>query len=73
MLVRIAKQLQDTVQTGEPEVVVYELLDELILKAFKVVERAVRFHDIWNQDVDGETLLDRGAVQQREQQLVVGH
>lgn len=58
MLVRIAKQLQDTVQTGEPEVVVYELLDELILKAFKVVERAVRFHDIWNQDVEGETTMD---------------
>jgi RasGEF domain/RasGEF N-terminal motif len=58
MLVRIAKQLQDAVQTCEPESIVYELLDELILKAFKVVERAVRFHDIWNQDVESENTID---------------
>jgi hypothetical protein len=58
MLVRIAKQLQEMVQTAEPESSVYSLLDELILKAFKVVERAVRFHDIWNQDVEREAGLE---------------
>jgi RasGEF domain/RasGEF N-terminal motif len=47
MLVKIAKQLQDYVQYKESEHVVFELLNELILKGLKVVERAVRFHDIW--------------------------
>jgi RasGEF family protein len=65
LLVRIAKQLQDTVQNGEIENIVYELLDELILKAFKVVERAVRFHDIWNQDVEGGNALEYSAPNNR--------
>jgi hypothetical protein len=50
-LVKIAKELQGALQTEGPTSTVYELLDELVLKAFKVVIRAVRFLDIWSQDV----------------------
>jgi hypothetical protein len=57
-LVRIAKQLQEVLQGQYPPTAVYELLDELVLKAFKVVTRAVRFLDIWSQDVDDESLLN---------------
>jgi hypothetical protein len=53
-LVKIAKELQVALQTEGPTATVYELLDELVLKAFKVVIRAVRFLDIWSQDVAQE-------------------
>jgi RasGEF domain/RasGEF N-terminal motif len=53
-MVKIAKQLQESLRTEVGTHTVYELLDELVLKAFKVVIRAVRFLDIWSQDV-GET------------------
>jgi hypothetical protein len=57
MLVKIAKQLQDNVQVNE-ENIVFELLNELILKGLKVVERAVRFHDIW---IESESNLSIGG------------
>jgi len=57
-LVKIAKQLQATLQSERPTGSVYELLDDLVLKAFKVVIRAVRFLDIWSQDVAPETLFE---------------
>jgi hypothetical protein len=57
-LVKIAKELQFALQTEGPTSTVYELLDELVLKAFKVVIRAVRFLDIWSQDVALETQRD---------------
>ncbi|KAF2101097.1 ras GEF [Rhizodiscina lignyota] len=50
-LVKIAKRLQELVQSAAATQTVYEALDELVLKAFKVVIRAVRFLDIWSQDV----------------------
>lgn len=49
-LVKTAKKLQDILQTNEMPVPVYDQLDELVLKAFKLVTRAVRFLDIWAQD-----------------------
>jgi hypothetical protein len=54
-LVKIAKELQAALQSEGPTATVYELLDELVLKAFKVVIRAVRFLDIWSQDVASES------------------
>ena len=50
-LVKIAKELQATLQPDRPTTAIYELLDELVLKAFKVIIRAVRFLDVWSQDV----------------------
>lgn len=49
-LVKTAKKLQDVLQSNETPVPVFDHLDELILKAFKLVTRAVRFLDIWAQD-----------------------
>ncbi|KAE9982313.1 hypothetical protein EG328_010973 [Venturia inaequalis] len=60
LMVKIAKQLQTTLQGDQPieSATVYELLDDLVLKAFKVVIRAVRFLDIYCQDVAPETLFE---------------
>src|SRR4051794_15550097 len=49
-LVKTAKRLQDVLQSNEEPVPVFDHLDELILKGFKLVTRAVRFLDIWAQD-----------------------
>jgi len=49
-LVKTAKKLQEVLRTNDSPVPVYGYLDELVLKAFKLVMRAVRFLDIWAQD-----------------------
>jgi hypothetical protein len=49
-LVKTAKKLQETLQSNESPVPVFEQLDELVLKSFKLVTRAVRFLDTWAQD-----------------------
>ncbi|KAF2269227.1 ras guanine-nucleotide exchange protein-like protein [Lojkania enalia] len=49
-LVKTAKKLQEILQTNGSPVPVFELLDELVLRSFKLVTRAVRFLDIWAQD-----------------------
>ncbi|KAF2117610.1 ras guanine-nucleotide exchange protein Cdc25p [Lophiotrema nucula] len=48
-LVKTAKKLQEILQEDSP-LPVFEQLDELVLKSFKLVTRAVRFLDIWAQD-----------------------
>ncbi|KAF2809306.1 ras GEF [Mytilinidion resinicola] len=49
-LVKTAKKLQELLQSAGSTLAVFETLDELVLKAFKLVTRAVRFLDIWAQD-----------------------
>lgn len=49
-LVKTAKKLQEILHTNEDASSVFEQLDELVLKSFKLVTRAVRFLDIWAQD-----------------------
>lgn len=49
-LVKTAKKLQETLYTIEGAASVFEQLDELVLKSFKLVTRAVRFLDIWATD-----------------------
>ncbi|KAF1926076.1 ras GEF [Didymella exigua CBS 183.55] len=49
-LVKTAKKLQETLHTNEDAASVFEQLDELVLKSFKLVTRAVRFLDIWATD-----------------------
>ena len=49
-LVKTAKRLQETLQSSEDTVSVFEQLDELVLRSFKLVTRAVRFLDIWAAD-----------------------
>lgn len=49
-LVKTARKLQDVLQSNDSPGPVFGRLDELVLKAFKLVTRAVRFLDIWAQD-----------------------
>ncbi|KAF2690866.1 ras guanine-nucleotide exchange protein-like protein [Lentithecium fluviatile CBS 122367] len=49
-LVKTAKKLQEILQSNQAPTPVFGQLDELVLKAFKLVTRAVRFLDIWAQD-----------------------
>ena len=49
-LVKTAKKLQETMQSDAESVPVYDYMDELVLKSFKLVTRAVRFLDIWATD-----------------------
>lgn len=61
-LVKTAKKLQDTLQTNDAQVPVYEYMDELVLKSFKLVTRAVRFLDIWATDAVSLSSFELGDV-----------
>ncbi|KAI9714457.1 MAG: hypothetical protein M1820_000418 [Bogoriella megaspora] len=52
--VKTTKRLQEMEEVQLHAEDLQDLLDELVLKAFKVVTRAVRFLDVWLQDVDVE-------------------
>lgn len=60
-LVKTSKQLQEGPATATPANV-EKILNEMLLKAFKIVTRAVRFLDIWNEEIG----LSR-AMQEMEQ------
>jgi hypothetical protein len=59
-LVKTAKKLQETLQMNEAPVPVYEYMDELVLKSFKLVTRAVRFLDIWATDAVSLSAFELG-------------
>jgi hypothetical protein len=59
-LVKTAKKLQETLQANDASVPVYEFMDELVLKSFKLVTRAVRFLDIWATDAVSLSSFDLG-------------
>jgi hypothetical protein len=59
-LVKTAKKLQETLQSNDTRVPVFEHLDELVLKSFKLVTRAVRFLDIWATDAVSLSLFELG-------------
>ncbi|KAF2398975.1 ras GEF [Trichodelitschia bisporula] len=48
-LVRISKELRIVCEETPKSLKIFELLDSLVLKACRVVVRAVRFLDIWNE------------------------
>lgn len=50
-LVKIAKRLQDLANGTPSDEEVEKILDEMLLKAFKIVTRGVRFLDVWNEEV----------------------
>ena len=51
-MVKTAKRFQEVANGGNPaEEEVESILDEMLLKAFKIVTRGVRFLDIWNEEV----------------------
>lgn len=49
---KAGKSLQEAVRAPSVEDSIYDILDDLVIKAFKVVNRAVRFFDIWSQDIN---------------------
>ncbi|KAF2745655.1 ras GEF [Sporormia fimetaria CBS 119925] len=49
-LVKTSKKLQEQLQSGSFSLPIFEQSDELVLKAYKLVTRAVRFLDIWAED-----------------------
>lgn len=51
MLVKIAKRLQDVANGGEPDEPLDDTFDLMLLKAFRIVTRGVRFVDVWNEEV----------------------
>lgn len=64
-LVKKAKEIENAIQGGAAIEVDHIALDDLIMKAFKTVTRAVKFLDIWAEDI----LLPRradGRVDNRE-------
>ena len=50
-LVKTAKNFQDIANGTPTEDEVEYVLDEMLLKAFRIVTRGVRFLDVWNEDV----------------------
>lgn len=50
-LVKTAKRFQDIANGNPEEDEVESILDEMLLKAFKIVTRGVRFLDVWNEEV----------------------
>ncbi len=49
-LVKIAKVLQDVASGSPSDRPVDEIFSEMLLKAFKIVTRGVKFLDVWNED-----------------------
>lgn len=50
-LVKTAKKFQEVANGIPSEDEVEAILDEMLLKAFKIVTRGVRFLDVWNEEV----------------------
>ncbi|KAJ5081506.1 Guanine-nucleotide dissociation stimulator CDC25 [Penicillium alfredii] len=50
-LVKTAKRFQEVANGTPEEDEVEGILDEMLLKAFKIVTRGVRFLDVWNEEV----------------------
>ncbi|RAR11643.1 ras guanine-nucleotide exchange protein Cdc25p [Stemphylium lycopersici] len=59
-LVKTAKTFQEALQTEALPVPVFEHMDELVFKSFKLVTRAVRFLDIWATDAVSLSLFELG-------------
>ena len=51
LLVKAGKQLQVSIPSQATETELDRLLDELLLHAFKIVTRAVKFFDIWGETI----------------------
>ncbi|KAK5050816.1 hypothetical protein LTR84_003375 [Exophiala bonariae] len=54
LLVRTAKQLQQVILATQTHTDLDIRLDDMLLKAFRIVTRAVLFFDVWSEQVAGE-------------------
>ncbi|KAH0556731.1 hypothetical protein GP486_005479 [Trichoglossum hirsutum] len=57
-LVRTAKRLQDVALCVRNDEKIGDVIDEIILKAFKIAIRGVKFLDVWEQDFGSYRMLD---------------
>ncbi|EMD97821.1 hypothetical protein COCHEDRAFT_1084741 [Bipolaris maydis C5] len=64
-LVKTAKSFQEALQSDELPLPVFEHMDELVFKSFKLVTRAVRFLDIWTTDAVSLSLFELDDVDNR--------
>lgn len=74
-LVKTAKNFQDIANGTPTEDEVEYVLDEMLLKAFRIVTRGVRFLDVWNEEVGlSRTIaeLEQYNMQQQQQQQADG-
>ena len=61
VLVKIAKRLQDYALGSLAGESVEDIFDEMLLKAFKVVTRGVKFQDIWNEDIELNRVVEKAS------------
>jgi hypothetical protein len=61
VLVKIAKRLSDYALGDSPGESVADIFDEMLLKAFKVVTRGVKFLDTLNEEVGVDRTADNGV------------
>jgi RasGEF domain/RasGEF N-terminal motif len=57
-LVKSAKRLQELANGTPRDDEVEQVLDEMLLKSFKIVTRGVRFLDVWNEEVGLSRAID---------------
>ncbi|KAF7512384.1 hypothetical protein GJ744_001319 [Endocarpon pusillum] len=75
-LVKMAKVLQDIASGSTSDRPVDEIFSEMLLKAFKIVTRGVKFLDVWNEDAGANrdiesvsAILDRARSHDRSTPL----
>jgi RasGEF domain/RasGEF N-terminal motif len=79
-LVKLAKVLQDAASVAPSDRSVDEVFSQMLLKAFKVVTRGVKFLDVWNEDAGANrdiesvsAILERAKSQDRSRPLNPAH
>jgi len=60
-LVKTAKRLQDIANGVHSNEVIENVFDEMVLKAFKVVTRGVKFVDVWTDDLGSTEFCDNSS------------
>ncbi|KAI9831463.1 MAG: hypothetical protein M1819_005062 [Sarea resinae] len=58
-LVKVAKRVQEVASGASTVPLAETVFDELILKAFKTVTRAVKFLDVWNRDIGSSDVSEQ--------------
>lgn len=58
LLVKVAKKLQELAMEPVNAEAIEATLDDMLLKAFKIVTRAVKFLDIWSEELESTRIHD---------------
>ncbi len=60
-LVKTAKRLQDIANGIQSPEAIDSVFDEIVMKAFKVVTRGVKFVDVWTEDLASSAICDNSS------------